>query len=269
MGSFSNDLEDLILDHVMGVSAFTSPTTVYIGLSTSTCDDTSASLTEPSGNGYARKAISFGAASSRAITQDAQVDFDEATGAWGTVTDWFICDHATNTNWGTDVEYLAYGTLSTSRSIVSGNTPSIASGQVVISVTSGGCSNYLANAMLDHTFDNTAYTQPTIYIALVETTEIVDADTGATIDELDMTGYAREAHANWSASSGGATSNTVSAIDFGTLTGTSETVTAAAVTDNTTTGAGNVLFYDNSLAQVIGDGDSVQFPIGDFDISVA
>jgi len=265
MGSFSDFLENEILDHIMGVGSWTSPATVYVGLSTADPLDTGGNLAEPSGNGYIRKAISFGSAGSRAITQDAIVNFNEATGSWGTVTHWALFNAESAGN------MLAHGQLSTSRSIVSGNTPSIASGQVVVSVSTGGMSTYLANAMLDHCFNSTTYTQPSIYVGLAETA-MSDATTGSTVDELEMTGYAREAKTSggtdWGTASGGATSNST-LIDFGALTGTSETVEAAFIADNLSTGAGNILFYDNSPSQVIGDGDTVQFPIGDFDISIS
>ena len=267
MGSFSDWLENEFLDHVLGVGAMTATAATYVGLHIGDPLDTGAGGTGEvtNANAYARVAITWGAPASRAITQNAAVNFAEATGSWGTVDYWGIYDSGTYGGGN----YLAHGALSASRSVVSGNTPSIASGQTTITVNAGKMSDYLAEAMLNHCFRNTSYTQPTIYVALVETTEITDAATGATIDELDMTNYAREAHANWTTASGGASSNSTSAIDFGTLSGTGETVTAACLTDNATKGAGNVLFYDNTPNQAIGTDDTVQFPIGDFDVSIA
>ena len=185
MGSFSDFAENEILDHALKVGAYTPPATIYVGLSTADPLDTGAGLAEPSGNGYARKAIFFGAASSRTITQDAQVNFDTATGAWGTVTHWALFDAATDGN------MLAHGSLNSGIAVTSGKAPYIASGGVAVSVNTGTWSNYLANMVLDWMFDGGTFTQPTnLYVALVETTEITDADTGSTIDELDMTGYA-------------------------------------------------------------------------------
>lgn len=265
MGSLSDFAENEFLDHLLGITAWTTPATVYMALFVGDPTDTGGGGAEVSGSGYARKAISFGVAAARVITQDAIVQYDEASGAWGTVDYWAIFDAVSAGN------MLAHGALSASRAIVSGNTPSIASGQTAITVSTAGVSNYLANAMLDHIFNATTFTQPSIYIALCEAA-ITDASTGATIDELDMTGYARESKAagttDWDTASGGLTANKT-LIDFATLTGTTETVEAACTTDNSATGAGNLLTYDNSPSQAIGDGDTVQFPIGDFDISLA
>lgn len=260
MGSFSDYTENKILDHILGTAAWTSPVTVYLGWSTADPLDDGSGLAEPSVGGYIRKAITFGAAASRAITQNANVIFDVATADQGIATHYAIFDAATSGN------MLAHGSFSVSKNVASGKKLKVASGEVIVSIPTGYYSNYLANAVLDHIFRNTSYTQPSIYIALVETTEIVDADTGSTIDELDMTGYAREAHASWTAASGGATSNNGD-IDFGTLTGTGETITAHAVVDAVTKTTGNLLMYTNAPSQVVDDGDLVLFPSGDFDIS--
>ena len=267
MGSFSDWLENEFLDHVLGVSAMTVTAATYVGLHIGDPTDTGVAGTGEvtDANAYARKAITWGAPATRAITQNADVDFTEATGSWGTVDYWGIYDSITHGGGN----FLAHGQLSASRSVVSGNTPSIASGQTTITVNGGKMSNYLAHAMLNHCFRNTSYTQPTIYVALVETTEITDSLTGATIDELDDASYDREAHATWATASGGASSNITTAIDFGTLATGGETVTAACLTDNATAGAGEVLVYDNTPNQLIGAGDTVQFPIGDFDVSIA
>lgn len=247
-----------MVDHVLGTTAWpASPTAVYLALFSG---DPIGAGTEVSGNGYARKAISFGAASSRAVTQNTVTTFDEATGTWGTIDNYAIYDALTSGN------MLAYGALSSSRSIVSGNTPSVASGEVVVSINTGGMSTYLANAVLNHIFNDSEYVVPTIYVALTSV-DITDANTGVTITELTMTGYAREAQAIWAAAASGASQNS-GAIDFGTLTSTGQTVEGACLTDNATTGAGNVLWYDNSESQVVADGDSVQIAIGDFDVSL-
>ena len=57
--SFFNYLEDKVLDHVVGKTAFTSPT-VYIGLSSTTPTETATNITEPSTGSYARVATAAG-----------------------------------------------------------------------------------------------------------------------------------------------------------------------------------------------------------------
>tara|TARA_R110000787_G_scaffold35731_2_gene91493 strand:+ start:4920 stop:5315 length:396 start_codon:yes stop_codon:yes gene_type:complete len=87
--SATNFLEDEILDHILGegVRNFTPSTTLYIGLFTAVADGEAGSVTEVSGNGYARTAVTFNAASSSACTNSGDVTFPAASGgAWGTIT---------------------------------------------------------------------------------------------------------------------------------------------------------------------------------------
>ncbi len=258
MGSWCDYAENKALDLVLGVAAWSSPTAVYLALSTTDFTDTGGSGTEPVGNGYARTAITFGAPVSRVITQNADVEFPQATGSWGTIGYWAIFDASTGGN------ALAYGSFGTAKAVDSGKTVTVPSGQITITGTAGDMSDYLAHALLNHAFRNTALTAPTIYVALCEAA-ILDSSTGSTIDELDMTGYAREAHSSWNAASGGAVDNN-GVIDFGTLTGTGETVEAACLVDAAS--GGNILWYDNDPAVSVGDGDTVQIASGAFDITL-
>ena len=64
MGSFSNYLEDELVDHICN-AAYTPPAAVYVALATADPTDagTGASMSEVANtNGYARTAITFGAA---------------------------------------------------------------------------------------------------------------------------------------------------------------------------------------------------------------
>src|SRR3990167_7674776 len=97
MGSLTDFSELELLDHVLNV-AYTPPATVYLALATADPTDaaTGAAMNEvPNSGSYARVAISFGAAASRRVTQDALVTFAQATGAWGTVTHWVVVDSGT------------------------------------------------------------------------------------------------------------------------------------------------------------------------------
>ena len=85
MSAMSDYLENEILDHILATGAYTAPTNVYVGLSTASfADDNSG--TELTGNGYARVAVTFGAAASGTASNSAAVEFSAATGSWGTVT---------------------------------------------------------------------------------------------------------------------------------------------------------------------------------------
>lgn len=85
MSDFSDYLENKILDHVFRNTAYTPPSAVYLGLYTSAPSD-AGSGTEVSGGGYARQAITFGAASGGAISNTAAVQFTASGGSYGTVT---------------------------------------------------------------------------------------------------------------------------------------------------------------------------------------
>ena len=85
--SFSDYLEDKVLNHVFGGTAYTAPATLYVGVFTSAASDTGPG-TEVSGNGYARQSVAFTVAGTSPTTaaSSAAVEFPEATGSWGTVT---------------------------------------------------------------------------------------------------------------------------------------------------------------------------------------
>ena len=259
MGSISDFLENELLDHVMGVGAYTPPATVYLGLSTADPLDDASGLEEVSGGSYARESIAFNAAASRKVENTAQITFTQATGSWGTITHWALFDALSGGN------MMAHGSLAVSKSVVSGNTPSVAANQVDVEFSAGAIANYLALKLLDRAFRNQAYTPPTIYIALT-TASIGDSDTGSTITEHSGDGYARDAHSAWSAAAAGATDNT-GAIEFANPTGSWGTITYAAILDASTTG--NLLFYADIADQTPDDGDTVQFPDGDLDVSLS
>lgn len=274
MGSLSNYLENKLLDHVLNNVAYTPAATLYLALCTADPTDagTGASMNECANSGtYARKAITVGNAASRRVTQDATVTFDQATGSWGTVSHWAIVDSGTH---GAG-NMLAYGQFTTSKAVVSGNTPSVASSEVYIEFSAGEISDYLANKLLDLAFNNTAYTSPSTYLALTTAT-ISDSLTGATITEVaNSNNYSRkQVNANggssptWDMAASGVVDNT-HAVAFATASGSWGTVVAVAIVDSGTHGAGNLLFYDNGISdQAVAADDTVNFPIGDFDITM-
>ena len=136
-GKYSEYLEKKILDLVFGATAFTAPTTLYIGLSTSTITDDAAGITEPSGNAYTRVAVvnnttNFPSSTSNTTqgskTNGTAITFPTPTGSWGTVTYFFISDAASGGN------IIAWGSLSASQSISSGNTVSFAVSALTITL---------------------------------------------------------------------------------------------------------------------------------------
>ncbi len=258
MGSISNDLEIDWLDHIFENTAFTVPTNIYIALSTADPGETGGTIAEPVGNNYARKAHNvWNAAAARAATNNGVITFNTASGAWGTITHYALFDAITAGN------FLAYGSLATSKSVVNGNTPSIATTEISVSVNTGGFSDYLSHKMLDHTLKTTAYTpQPTIYVALSTT---IPTDAGNVTEPSPPNGYARKAHAAWDAAAAGATQNT-SVITFATPTGSWGLCVHAAVYDALT--VGNYLARGSITDQTPDDGDTVRFNAGDLDVTL-
>lgn len=272
MGSITDFLENELLDHIFN-AAYTPPTNLYLALCTADPTDaaTGASMNEvPNAGSYARTAITFGAAASRRVTQSGTVTFPAATGAWGTVTHWALVD--TNTYGSGNV--LAHGAFGAAKAIVSGNTPSVASGQVYVEFSAGEIANYLANILLDFAFRNQAYSKPSTYVALCTAT-IADTDTGSTITEPGGGAYARKqvninggASPTWDLAASGVVDNTHD-VDLGPASGASwGTIVAVAILDAATTG--NLLFYDNGMTdQAVGDGDTARFAAGDLDIQMS
>jgi len=278
MGSLSNYAENEFMDHLFNGVA-TSITTVYVALSTADPLDDATGLTEPVGNGYARATITFGAAATRRVTQNAEVVFPQATGAWGTITHWALMDALTGGN------MLAHGALDSSISPVSGNTPRIASAEIYVQINAStggaGFTDYAVHSMLDLMFRNQTFSTPDTYIAIATATlSDSDEDTPADITEENGTDYARKrVYANtggtpdWSATSGGAISNTdiILMIDSGDWTVDDwDTMTSCAIV-TAISGAAKILAYDNNniVDQRPRFGDIVRFNIGDFDISLS
>ncbi len=88
--SFSEFLGLELLDHVFGAAAYTAPGTVYIALSTTTPTAAGGNFTEPSGNGYARVAVTnnktnWSTDAAGALENAVAFAFAQATGSWGTV----------------------------------------------------------------------------------------------------------------------------------------------------------------------------------------
>ena len=124
--SFSNYLETELLDHVFAGNAYTSPSTVYVGLFTSNPDE-DGSGTEVSGGSYARQSGSFSVSGNTATTT-AAIEFPTATASWGTITHVGIYDAASSGN------LLAYAALTASKAIASGDVFRIPTGDIDITL---------------------------------------------------------------------------------------------------------------------------------------
>jgi hypothetical protein len=267
MGSISDWLELELLDHCFN-AAWATPTNVFVGLSTADPLDTGAGLAEPTGGAYSRVTVTFVTAATRNVTQKGKVTFPQATNAWGDITHYSIHDAVSGGN------FLAHGSLNTTKGVVNGNTPSIATSEIVISYTAGEISDYLAHKLLDHSFRNKQYTFISSFAVALATTDILDTDTGSSIDEVSGNNYSRASVFKnggtapaWDLASSGSLDNGAT-ITFATPSGTWGTVTALAIVDAAS--AGNILFYENTVTeQTPNNGDTVQIAAGDLKVSMS
>jgi len=125
--SFTNFLETEILDHVFAGAAYTAPSTKYLALFTAIADGEAGSVTELSGNAYARQTVAF-TTSGNTTSNNAAVEFPTATGNWGTVTHVGVYDASSSGN------LMAYATLSASKTIETGDVFRVPSGDLDITL---------------------------------------------------------------------------------------------------------------------------------------
>jgi hypothetical protein len=131
MSAASDFLENKLLDHVLTATSYTAPTTRYLALFTAVTGlETNSPSAEisTSGTAYVRKAITFAAASGGSSASSATVTFDAATANWGTVSHVAVMDAESSGN------VLFYGAVTTSKTIETGDTFQVSSGNLTISL---------------------------------------------------------------------------------------------------------------------------------------
>jgi len=115
MAGFSDYLEDKVLNHVFGGTAYTAPSTLYVGLYTAAPSD-SGGGTEVTGGSYARKSMpAMTVSGTTQATNGAAVEFVTATGSWGTVTHCGVFDAVSSGN------LLGWAALTASKAVASGD----------------------------------------------------------------------------------------------------------------------------------------------------
>jgi hypothetical protein len=128
MAAASDYLELKLLDHSLGTASMTAPSNVYVGLHTGSPLDNNSGSNEISGNGYTRKVAAFAAAASGSASTSGTITFDAATGNWGTITHISIYDATTTGN------LMFHGAVTTSKTIETGDTFQISTGNLTISL---------------------------------------------------------------------------------------------------------------------------------------
>jgi hypothetical protein len=131
MSAFSADLENRVMDHILGGSDYTRLANVYLALYTTAPTENGGGV-EVSGNGYTRVAITnnstnWPASAGGSKTNGAAFTFPVATGSWGTVTHWAIMSASTGGS------ILFFGALSSSKTIA--NTDTLTFGVSSITIT--------------------------------------------------------------------------------------------------------------------------------------
>lgn len=127
MSAFSDASETLIANFIANNQTATRPTAWFLALFTAAPSD-SGGGTEVSGSGYARQAITFGAASGPTVSNTSTHTFTASGGAWGTVTHYgiFSASSAGTLYW--------HGALGTSRTVADGESLTVAAGAFTLTV---------------------------------------------------------------------------------------------------------------------------------------
>lgn len=96
---FINFAKTAILNHFFKGTAYTQPTHLYVGLSTTDLLADGSGITEVTGSAYARVLNDTWTVSGNEVTNGAAVTFAKATGSWGTPIQWFLADALTAGNY--------------------------------------------------------------------------------------------------------------------------------------------------------------------------
>lgn len=130
MCSFSNYLAGNILNHVFGKSDYSLPQ-VYVGLLSEEPNEDGSTALEPDCPSYARAVTnvsSWDSAFEGAVENVSNITFPMACECWGKITHFALFDALTGGN------VLAYGSLSLSKIINSGDIPIFTPGDLITSL---------------------------------------------------------------------------------------------------------------------------------------
>lgn len=116
-------------------SAYSSPNTFYVGLSSTQPTAAGGNVSEPSGNGYSRVQATFGSSGTDGeVTNTAAITFPRSSGTWFSADNlasyWVVYDGT-----GSGAHLLSAGSLSVPIGIWENTQVSIASNEIVITLT--------------------------------------------------------------------------------------------------------------------------------------
>lgn len=129
-GALTQYAQKKLLDHLLGIAAYTMPTGTYLALFTSDPTETGSTAGEPVGNGYARVALTASMSATVLATGQAVnavlLQFGPASGSWGAVAYFGVMDASTSGN------MLLYGALTTAMNVASGDSPPVSEAGLVL-----------------------------------------------------------------------------------------------------------------------------------------
>ena len=126
-------------------------------------------------------------------------------------------------------------------------------------------SDYSEKLLLDWLMTTGSATRPTAWYVALYTAAPSDSGGGT---EVSGSGYSRQSASFSAASSPGGTTSNSNTISFTASGGSWGTVTHIGIFDNST--GGNLLWHGGLTAsKIVGDGDTLEFAIGNIDLTVA
>ena len=129
MAALSDHAEALLLDWLMTSGSATRPTAWYVALYTAAPNDAGGG-TEVTGNGYAREAVTFAAATSPGGTtsNSGAVTFTASGGNWGSITHIGIHDALSGGN------LLWHGAMTAAKTVNDGDTLEFSIGNIDLTI---------------------------------------------------------------------------------------------------------------------------------------
>jgi hypothetical protein len=127
MAEMSNFLENALINATLRNTSYTSPATVYVALHTADPTDAGTGA-EVSGGSYAREEAVFGAPSDGVSVTTADIEFNQATANFGTVTHIAIWDSLTSGN------MLYHTPLDSAKTIETGDIFKISAGNLTVTL---------------------------------------------------------------------------------------------------------------------------------------
>jgi hypothetical protein len=127
-----------LLDLILGATAFTAPTTVYLALFTQSPTAAGVVTHEATGSGYARATVTnnttnWPAASSGVKQNGTAITFPTATGDWASQAN--LTDAAIWDSLSASTNELYFGTLTQAKPVLNGDTASFAINAISITVS--------------------------------------------------------------------------------------------------------------------------------------